>query len=430
MMYALVDINGAFVSMEMVFNPGDRFRPAVVLSNGDGCPIAANRICKDLPGFELYKPAFMQEQIMKLYNVLRFSPNFEFYVDMSRRFIEELRYFSDRVEMYSIDEAFLDLDFIFICLTEYGHRIRQTILKHLGLPVGIGIAATKTLCKVASRIAKKFIDRTGGVYVIDSEELRIKALKWLKVGDVWGIANATVQKLHAIKVFTAYQFTQLPDSWVLKHMTIVGLRIKQELLGVSCMDITQLVEPKKEIGTATQFGEMITDYPLIREATCCKMDYLAGKLRRQNSVASAIKIHLETNSFSMLDEQYYNGTVITLDVASSDTNYLIKNACIGLDRIFKQGMRYKRVGISLIGLFPDTCVQQNLFVDTNPKHTVLQKVIDKLNMKYEQGTVRSASCGYNEDKWKSKALARTKRYTTRLNEIPIIGEDALLKYVS
>lgn len=421
-MFALVDINGAFVAMEMVFRPQDKHRPAIVLSNGDGCIIAGNKIAKNLPGFEMYAPAYQMEDVLKKHDVLRFSPNFELYVDMSRRFIIELKYFSDRVEMYSIDEAFMDLDFLNIDYLNYGHTIRKTILQNLDLPVGIGIAPTKALCKVASRIAKKFIEKTDGVYVIDNEEKRIKALKWLKIGDVWGIGREFAKKLTANGIYNAYQFTQLTDSWVLKNMTVVGLRLKHELQGISCLDIKQIKEDKKEIGTAKAFGTLLTDYDLIREACGSYIDYCAGKLRRQKSVASAIVVHLETNSFRTHDEQYYNRTVVTLPIASSDSNFLIKYACDGLDRIFKQGLKYKRVGVSLIGLFPDNNIQGNLFTMPNPNIKNLQKVIDKLNIKYEQNTVRIASCGYNRAHWESKAEIRSPRYSTRLNEILPIGK--------
>lgn len=425
MMYALVDINGAFVSMEMVFRPADRNKPAVVLSNGDGCIIAANKIAKNLAGFEMYAPAFQVEEILKKNNVLRFSPNFELYVDMSRRFIKELSYFSDKVEMYSIDEAFLDLNFKHINFTEYGQSIKQTIFKNLDLPVGIGIAPTKALCKVASRIAKKFVERTNNVYAIDTEEKRIKALKWLKIGDVWGIGSRYAKKLLQMNIKNAFQFTQLTDNWVLRNMTVVGLRLKHELEGKPCLNLEEIKEPKKEIGTAKAFGAMLTDYELVKEATSSYIEYCAGKLRRQNSVASAILVHLETNSFRTQDEQYYNRTIVTLPIASSDTAYLIKNAVVGLDRIFKQGLKYKRVGVSLIGLFPDNCVQQNLFVETNPNTIKLQKAVDYLNMKYEQGTVRLATSGFNKQHWESKAELRSPRYTTRLNEILNIGNDVL-----
>lgn len=424
-MYALVDINGAFVSMEYVFLPGARNEAGVVLSNGDGCIIAANRIAKDLPGFEMYSPEFQMREILDRYKVRRFSPNFELYVDMSRRFISELQYFSDRVEMYSIDEAFLDLYFTIIDYKEYGHTIRKAILKNLDLPVGVGIAATKTLCKVASKIAKKFIHLTDGVHVIDTEERRIKALKWLPIEDVWGIGRQFAKKLISMGIKKAYDFTLLPDNWIRKYMSVVGLRLKEELLGIACNDITEILEVKKEIGTATAFGNLMTDYELIKEALCTKTDYLAGKLRRQESVASAIRVFLQTNSFSYNDEQYSNGIAVTLDVASSDTNYLIRNAISGLDRIFKPNLRYKRVGVSLIGLFPDNCVQQNLFVNVNQNHTAIQKVVDKLNMKYEQGTVKMASCGYNRSVWDTKAAIRSPRYTTRIREVLNLGKDVL-----
>lgn len=425
MMYALVDINGAFVSMEMVFRPADRNKPAIVLSNGDGCIIAANKIAKNLAGFEMYAPAFQLEDILKRNNVLRFSPNFELYVDMSRRFIKELNSFTDKVEMYSIDEAFLDLDIKNVDLLSYGYTIKDTIFKNLDLPVGIGIAPTKALCKVASRIAKKFVERTNNVYVIDTEEKRIKALKWLKIGDVWGIGSRYAKKLLDLGIKTAYQFTQLTDNWVLRNMTVVGLRLKHELEGKSCLNLDEIKEPKKEIGTAKAFGSMITDYELVKEATSSYIEYCAGKLRRQNSVASAILVYLETNSFRTQDEQYYNRTIVTLPVASSDTAYLVKNAIDGLNRIFKDGLKYKRVGVSLIGLFPDNCVQGNLFVDCNNKHSSIQKTIDRLNMKYEQGTIRLATSGFNKQHWESKAELRSPRYTTRLNEILNIGNDVL-----
>lgn len=425
MMYALVDINGAFVSMEMVFRPADRNKPAIVLSNGDGCIIAANKIAKNLPGFEMYTPAFQLDDILKRNNVLRFSPNFELYVDMSRRFIKELNCFTDKVEMYSIDEAFLDLDIKNVDLLSYGYTIKDTIFKNLDLPVGIGIAPTKALCKVASRIAKKFVERTNNVYVIDTEEKRIKALKWLKIGDVWGIGSRYAKKLLDLGIKTAYQFTQLTDNWVLRNMTVVGLRLKHELEGKSCLNLDEIKESKKEIGTAKAFGSMISDYELVKEATSSYIEYCAGKLRRQNSVASAILVHVETNSFRTQDEQYYNRTIVTLPVASSDTAYLVKNAIDGLNRIFKDGLKYKRVGVSLIGLFPDNCVQGNLFVDCNNKHSSIQKTIDRLNMKYEQGTIRLATSGFNKQHWESKAELRSPRYTTRLNEILNIGNDVL-----
>jgi DNA polymerase V len=425
MMYALVDINGAFVAMEMVFRPADRNKPAIVLSNGDGCIIAANKIAKNLAGFKMHAPAYELEDLLKRNNVLRFSPNFELYVDMSRRFIKELSFFTDKVEMYSIDEAFLDLEFMDIDYTEYGHTIRKTIFKNLDLPVGIGIAPTKALCKVASRIAKKFIDHTHCVYVIDTEEKRIKALKWLKIGDVWGIGRQFTKKLLSIGIQNAYQFTQLTDGWVLKNMTVVGLRLKHELEGKSCLSLEEIKEPKKEIGTAKAFGTLISDYELVKEATSSYIEYCAGKLRRQNSVASAIMIHLETNPFRTQDEQYYRKTIVTLPIASSDSAYLIKNAFDGLSRIFKQGLNYKRVGVSLIGLFPDNCVQGNLFVETNPLNIHLQKTVDFLNLKYEQDTVRMASSGFNKQVWESKAKLRSPRYSTRLNEILNIGQDVL-----
>ena len=424
-MFALVDINGAFVSMEYVFRPGDRNKPGVVLSNGDGCIIAANKIAKSLPGFEMYKPAFEMEEVLKKYNVLRFSPNFELYVDMSRRFIDELKFFTDKVEMYSIDEAFLDMDFLKVDYTEYGHTIRKAILKNLDLPVGIGIAETKALCKVASKVAKKFIERTNGVYAIDTEEKRIKALKWLKIEDVWGIGRRYAKKLQAMGIKTAYQFTELTDSWVLRNMTVVGLRLKHELQGISCLSLSEVHEPKKEIGTAKSFGSMLSDYDLIKEACSSYTEYCAGKLRRQDSVASAIVVGLETNPFRTQDTQYFKRTVVTLPVPSSDTAFLIKHAIEGLERIFRPNLKYKRVSVSLVGIFPDNNVQGNLFVETNPKTIKLQKAVDFLNMKYEQGTVRLAASGYNRQHWESKAALRSPRYTTRLKEILNLGEDVL-----
>ena len=245
-MVALIDCNSFYASCEQVFRPDLWGKPVVVLSNNDGCVIAANREAKALTEIPMFEPLFKIREQLKTHKVNVFSSNYAFYGEMSQRVMNILHQFSPHVEVYSIDESFINVKGIISTdLTTYAAQIRDRVYRYTGLPVGVGIAPTKVLAKTANRIAKKFPKQLNIVYVIDTEEKRIKALKWLKVEDVWGIGRQHAKRLKAIGVHTAYDFTQLPAAWVRKHMTVVGLRIWDELNGRPRLGIQELPKRKK-----------------------------------------------------------------------------------------------------------------------------------------------------------------------------------------
>jgi len=420
-MFALVDCNSFYASCEQVFRPDLKGKPVVVLSNNDGCIVAANREAKALADLPMWRPAFEVKDVLKKHNVHVFSSNYALYGDMSRRVMDTLKSFSPNIEIYSIDEAFLNVDFLNIDLTEYGNTIRQTVHKNTGIPVGVGIAPTKALAKVANKIAKKFTEKLHNVYVIDSEEKRIKALKWLSIEDVWGIGRSHAQRLRSIGVLNAYQFTELQDSWVRKHMSVVGLRLKHELEGKSCLSLEEIVQKKKAIGTAKSFGKLLRDYTTIEEAMCYYISECAEKLRRQQTSANYIMVFIHTNQFRENDTQYYKNTVIKLPIATNDTSVIIKYGIMGLKSIFKEGYNYKKVGILLTGLVPNDEIQGNLFIKPNEKNSKILKVMDRLNSRYGKATLRSASCGYNRKEWKIKQEQLSPNYTTKYSDILKIG---------
>ena len=258
MMFALIDCNNFYVSCERVFNPTLNKKPVVVLSNNDGCAISRSNEAKVL-GIPMGAPAFKYEELFRKNNVKVFSSNFPLYGDMSSRVMSILSKFTPNIEIYSIDEAFLKFEgFENYDLESYCQEIKDMVLKWTGIPISIGIAPTKTLAKVANRIAKKFPERTSGVYLIDSSNKKENALKWLKIEDVWGIGFKHGKRLRNIKINTAYDFTNLEDNWVRKNMSVVGLRLKKELEGKSVLDLEEVRSPKKAIATTRSFFRFTT----------------------------------------------------------------------------------------------------------------------------------------------------------------------------
>ncbi len=419
-MIALVDCNSFYASCEQVFRPDLLGKPVVVLSNNDGCIIAANKEAKALTNIPMFEPVFKIKRLLEDNNVSFFSSNYTLYGEMSQRVMNILMDFSPAVEVYSIDESFLNLSGIkSINYRKYGLSIRNRILKNTGLPVGVGIAPTKVLAKVANKIAKK---KSGlrNVFVIDTEEKRENALKNTDVKDVWGIGRAHVKTLKKIDVHTAFDFTQLPSSWVLKNMKIVGLRIWHELRGKSCLEINELPRTKKAIGTAKSFGERIENFDLISEACAYYIGEVSEVLRQQNSCASFIHVFLHTNYHSKTDKQYSNGITITLPIPTSDTLILTSYAHEALKGIYKSGYRYKKVGVNLSGLVPKQYVQGNLFAPVQPPNKEgLWEVIDHLNFKYGKSTIQSAHAGFPETrkKWELIKAHRSPRFTTQWSEL-------------
>ena len=270
-------------------------------------------------------------------NVKVFSSNFPLYGDMSSRVMSILSKFTPNIEIYSIDEAFLKFEgFENYDLESYCQEIKDMVLKWTGIPISIGIAPTKTLAKVANRIAKKFPNQTKEVYLINSEENRIKALKWLNIGDVWGIGFKHAKRLGNIKINSAYDFTNLEDGWVRKNMSVIGLRLKKELEGKSVLYLEEVRSPKKAIATTRSFEGTITDYEKIKEristfAICC-----AEKLRLQNSICNSIYVFVRSNKFQKNKPQYRNGILMTIPFSTNSNMIISKYAVEGLKRIFKK----------------------------------------------------------------------------------------------
>ncbi|WP_411767918.1 Y-family DNA polymerase [Winogradskyella sp. A3E31] len=419
-MIALVDCNSFYASCEQVFRPDLWGKPVVVLSNNDGCIIAANKQAKALTHIPLFEPVFKIKKVLAENNITCFSSNYTLYGEMSQRVVNILNTFSPLVEVYSIDESFLNLNGMADVkdYDNYGEAIKQSIYKQTGLPVGVGIAPTKVLAKLANRIAKKRTDETNQVYVIDTEEKRIEALKSIMVKDVWGIGRRHAERLNKIGVTTAYQFTQLPVEWVRNHMTVVGERIWKEMHGESAIEFMVNPKLKKNIGTAKSFGKRIENLDLIEEACAYYITEVAEVLRSQNTCATYVQLFLHTNYHSTTDKQYSKSITVTLQYPTNSTFQLISQAKKGLYAIYKPGYRYKKVGVCLSGIVPQHCIQGNLFTPQKDYRDVrLTEVLDKLNSKFGKSTVASGAIGTRKKEWELIKEERSPRYTTQWHEL-------------
>lgn len=414
-MFALIDCNNFFASCERVFRPELVGKPVVVLSNNDGCVIARSNEAKSA-GIPMGAPAFEYEEIFRQKGVHVFSGNFALYGDMSQRVMDILGDFTPDLEVYSIDEAFLKLKgFEHLDLQEYGNEMRRKVTKWTGIPISVGIGPTKALSKVANRIAKTYPTRTSNVYVIDTEEKRIKALKWLKIGDVWGVGRKNVKRLHAQNVFTAYDFTQLSDSWVRKNMSVVGLRLKQDLQGIPVLDF-ETVQPKENIATTRSFETNYTRLQQLQERVTTFAVSCAEKLRKQQACCNALMVFIHTNRHRPELPQYRRGIVINLPYPTNSNIEIAKFALLALDKIFKKGYEYKKAGVIVTDFTPEDQTQLTMFENSDERHAPLMQVVDKLNIAFGQQKIRLASQDQKRV-WKMKQEKLSPAYTTKLSDI-------------
>ena len=420
-MIALVDVNSFYASCEQVFRPDLWGKPVVVLSNNDGCVIAANREAKNLD-IPMWKPAFQSLPLLERHHVTVFSSNYPLYGDMSRRVMETLATLAPSLEVYSIDEAFIEVPANESDLPAYGQRVRRRVHQWTGLPVGVGIAPTKALAKVASKLAKQHRERNRNVYAIGDEAARVDSLREFPVEDVWGIGSRIARRLHDCGVHTALDFTRLPAAWVRKELSVVGLRLQRELEGIPQLELEIDPPAKQMIGTAKSFGHDLADPDLIREALAWYVAEVAAKLRRQHHLAGALSVFLETNRFREREPQYINQIRVRLPVPTDDTPTLARHARAGFEQIFRAGYRYKKVGVWLSDLVLPGAVQQHLFdPDPHPRRADLMRVMDQVNARYGKATLRTASSGFRRAEWKLRQERLSPRYTTRLNEIMEVG---------
>lgn len=413
-MFALIDCNNFYASCERVFRPDLIGKPVVVLSNNDGCVIARSNEAK-AAGIPMGAPVFQYEKIIAEKNIHVFSANFALYGDMSHRVMSIVSEYAPETEIYSIDEAFLNLNGITCNLKELGLNMRKKVLQWTGIPISVGIAPTKSLSKVANRIAKKFAGQTGNVHLIDTEEKRIKALKWLAIEDVWGIGKQHARRLNNIGVKTAYDFTQLSDDWVKKHMSVVGLRLKHDLQGIPTLQLEE-VQNKKNIATTRSFETLYTEFEQLRERVSTFAVLCAEKLRRQQSCCNSLMVFIHTSRFRTDLPQCNRSMVMPLPYPTNSGIELSNFAVKALKHIFVEGYHYKKAGVIVQDLTPEKHRQINMFENSNPKHKPLMQAIDRLNLTFGQQKVRLASQDCKR-LWKMKQEKLSPRYTTKLSDI-------------
>lgn len=412
--FALVDCNNFYASCERVFDPALKNRPIAVLSNNDGCIVARSNEVKAL-GIPMGVPFFEQKAVIKKHNVAVFSSNYQLYGDMSQRVMDSLRLFCPDMEVYSIDEAFLRLDYLQPRnLNEYCKTIRAKVLQWTGIPVSIGIGPSKVLAKVANRVAKKQTD--DGVFDIRSPRKQDEVLKNLDVGQLWGIAGRSAERLAGLGIHKASQLRDANPTIIRKRLSVVGERISRELKGQSCIDLED-IQPRKNIMSSKSFGDLLTTKDSIAEAVANYAARACEKLRRQDSRAQAVHVFVQTNGFRKTDKQYSNSLTCTLTIPTSDTRVIIGAAKYGLNKIYKHGYRYKKAGIMLLDLIPTALEQGNLFVDIDHHHgDHLMNIMDRVNKDHGPDTLFLGTQGVARE-WKMRCGLRSPRYTTQWDEL-------------
>ena len=412
-MIALVDCNNFYASCERIFRPDLEKKPIVVLSNNDGCVIARSNEAKKL-GIKMGEPAFKKRDVFKKHNVQIFSTNFVLYGDMSKRVMSILNKNSKDIEIYSIDEAFLQ------CYNEdlenYAINLRRKVKKWTGIPVSVGIAKTKVLAKIANRIAKKY--KKSGAFVLDKQDIIKKALKFTSVEDIWGIGRNYAKTLKEYRIHTAYDLTCVEESWIKKKFSVVVLKIVQELKGINCLELESEYKKKKNICTSRSFGQPVSEYYKLKEAISTFAVRCCEKLRKQRTCACEIKIFIYTNPFNPKQKQYYGTKTIKLDHATNDNHIIIQEVVKALKLIYKKGYSYKKAGVVVGKLINDNEVQLSLFdqVLNRDKYSKISNIIDKINNNMGRDKLRIATQGFDRN-WKMKQEQLSPCYTTRIDEI-------------
>ena len=416
-MIALVDVNNFFASCERVFRPELEKEPIVVLSNNDGCVIARSNESKAL-GFKMGDLAFEKKDLFEKHQVKVFSSNYTLYGDMSARVMNILARYSDKQEVYSIDECFLEFNDYLPNYHKKGLEIKEAVKNATTLPVCVGFAPTKTLCKVANRVAKKFPKETAGVYVIDSKSKALKALNWLKVEDIWGVGRRYASKLNQYQIYTGLDFINANEALIRKLMTVEGARIWNELQGVKCRELEVLPPKKKGINVSPSFGKMATSWNEMSEAAAEYATRVSRKLRKQKIATQGLLVYVSTNRHRSDLKQYRKSIFVRLDVPSNSERELIKKTLFGLKKIFRSGYHYKRVGVMAINIVDEFPYQLSFFDSLDrTREKKLMETIDKINFDFGHNVLRIAS-SKGERKWKLKQEYLSPCYTTRWKDVP------------
>tara|TARA_B100000401_G_scaffold34318_1_gene20509 strand:- start:450 stop:1706 length:1257 start_codon:yes stop_codon:yes gene_type:complete len=413
-MYAIIDCNNFYASCERVFNPKLNDKPVIVLSNNDGCVIARSNESKRL-GIKMGVPAFKIKHIINKHNINVFSTNFSLYGDMSKRVINTISTFDIKMEIYSIDEVFLDIsEFKYYEINNLLNEIKNKILKWTGIPVSIGAARTKTLAKAANYISKRS-KKHKGVFIINDFN-RTQVLKLIPSIDVWGIGRKLNFFLISNGINTAFDISNIDLNWIKNKTNITTQKTVKELMGESCISINNNFN-KKSICTSRTFGNMVESLSDLESSITMYATRCAEKLRRQNSCATIAIVYVKTNIFRNDLPYYFNSKIINFSVPTSDTGEIISCILKELRKIYKVGFKYKKAGVILSGIVPNNCVQQDLFdtINRNKKNKIMIS-IDKINNKMGRDTIRYASQNFAK-KYILKQQRLSKSYTTRWSQL-------------
>lgn len=418
-MFALVDVNSFYASCETAFRPDLKGRPVVVLSNNDGCVIARNAEAKRA-GVKMGDPYFKQKDLFRRYGVVCFSSNYELYADMSSRVMSTLEAISPRCEIYSIDEAFCDLTGVRNCrvLQEFGQELKDAVYQNTGLAVGVGIAQTKTLAKLANHAAKKWQRQTGGVVDLSNLDRQRKLMAALPVDEVWGVGRRISKKLEAMGIKTVLDLADTDIRFIRKHFNVVLERTVRELRGEPCLELEEFAPVKQEIVCSKSFGERITDYDSMRQAICSYASRAAEKLRGEHQYCRFISTFVKTSPFALNEPYYGNSASVKLLTPTQDSRDIIAAATRSLDAIWKDGHRYQKAGVMLGDFFSQGIAQLNLFDDNAPRRgsEKLMEVLDHLNAKEGKGALYFAGQGIQQQ-WAMKREMLSPRYTTRYEDL-------------
>ena len=422
-MKAIVDCNNFYCSCERLFKPKLDNKPVIVLSNNDGCIVSRSDEAKKL-GVEMAGPYFMAKPLIEKHNVAVFSSNYNLYGDLSWRVMETLRIMLGKknVEVYSVDEAFVDLSiFSPDDLQAIARQIRETVETWTGIKVSVGVAPTKVLAKLANRLSKKDKKKTDCVMVLDTDEKIMEALRKTPVDDIWGVGRQYAEKLKQhFCIYDALQLSRMTEEFGKMHLGgVTGIRLIKELKGEPAKDMEEELVNKKMIATTRMFGSPVGDIESIKEAVATYTSRAAEKLRRQHSAARTISVFVvaKGENHNVDFRGATSGDSVTLHAATSFTNELIKPAVAIIDKLFKKGTQYKKAGVMLSGIVPDNSIQANLFFsETKNCEWKLMEMIDNVNFSQRDDVLKFAASG-TERNWKMQQNFISGRHTTRWDEL-------------
>jgi len=416
---ALADCNNFYVSCERVFRPDLIGKPVVVLSNNDGCVVARSKEVKDL-GIKMGVPLFQIQQLVNQHQIQLFSSNYTLYADMSSRVMSTLAEFAPRLEVYSIDEAFLDLTGV--CHQDpvaYGHRIRKAVVRATGIPICVGMGPTKTLAKLANFAAKKWL-KTGGVLDLSDPVRREKLMRIVPVGEVWGIGSRTTATLNQLGIHSVWDLASQSSERLQAQLNIVVARTVMELNGIPCLELQEIAANKQQLVCSRSFSHRLTEYKELSAALAEFCSRAAEKLRKQHSVTGCITVFIRTSPFNTQEPQYQRSATLKFDTATQDTRTLITIANCLLKEIFKTGYGYQKCGVQLSQLVSQSApgqlelfdfVESGLPTENRP----LMAAMDQINQRFPKA-VSVAATGFDKS-WKPKAERVSPRYTTDWREL-------------